>query len=54
MFEFIDALIACVILIGIMIAIVEFKIRSRIKEIEEREAMYASENQERHQGSNEG
>ena len=54
MFEFLNAPIACVIITLVMILIVEFKIILRKREIEEWEANYAPENQERYQGSNEG
>ena len=49
MYEVFNAPIACIIMVGIMIAIVEFKIKSRKREIEEWEARYeyhASEDQE--------
>lgn len=49
MYEVLSAPIACMVITAIMIAIVEFKIRSRKREIEEWEARYeyhASEDQE--------
>lgn len=54
MCEVFNAPIACVVIIAIMIVIVEYKIRSRKREIKEWEAAYAPEDQERYQGSNEG
>lgn len=57
MFEFINAPIACFIITCIMVAIVEFKIILRKREVEELEAeyeRYAFKNQERYQGSDEG
>lgn len=46
MYEILNAPIACIIITGIIIAIVEIKIRLRKREIEEWEAMYAPEDKE--------
>lgn len=53
MLVFLNVLIACTIITIIMIVMVELGIKLRNQDVKEWEVRYASENQKRHQGSNE-